>query len=124
MAEISRLGLAMGCREQTFGGLAGIGDLIVTATSVHSRNNRCGMLIGKGVPVEEAIKQVGMVVEGINALPAAMALAKKYQVEMPIVEAAYGVVREGLAPGTVVHQLMSRDKKPELPPAALDNHYE
>ncbi len=124
MAEISRLGLAMGCREQTFGGLAGIGDLIVTATSVHSRNNRCGMLIGKGVPVEEAIKQVGMVVEGINALPAAMALAKKYQVEMPIVEAAFQVVKEGLAPGEVVHLLMGRDKKPELPPAALDNRYE
>ena len=124
MAEISRLGLAMGCREQTFGGLAGIGDLIVTATSVHSRNNRCGMLIGKGVPVEEAIKQVGMVVEGINALPAAMALAKKYQVEMPIVEAAFQVVKECLAPGEVVHLLMGRDKKPELPPAALDNRYE
>ena len=124
MAEISRLGLAMGCREQTFGGLAGIGDLIVTATSVHSRNNRCGMLIGKGMAVEEAIKQVGMVVEGINALPAAMALAKKYQVEMPIVEAAFQVVKEGLAPGKVVHLLMSRDKKPELPPAALDNRYE
>jgi glycerol-3-phosphate dehydrogenase (NAD(P)+) len=82
------------------------------------------MLIGKGVPVEEAIKQVGMVVEGINALPAAMALAKKYQVEMPIVEAAFQVVKEGLAPGKVVHLLMSRDKKPELPPAALDNRYE
>ena len=114
----------MGCREQTFGGLAGIGDLIVTATSTHSRNNRCGMLIGKGVPVEEAIKQVGMVVEGINALPAAMALAKKYQVEMPIVEAAFQVVKEGLAPGAVVHLLMGRDKKPELPLAALDNRYE
>ena len=124
MAEISRLGLAMGCREQTFGGLAGIGDLIVTATSVHSRNNRCGMLIGQGVQVEDAIKQVGMVVEGINALPATMALAKKYQVEMPIVEAAYSVVCEGVAPKDVVQQLMSRGKKPELPPSALDNRYE
>ena len=123
MAEISRLGLAMGCREQTFGGLAGIGDLIVTATSVHSRNNRCGMLIGQGVPVDEAIKQVGMVVEGINALPATMKLAQKYNVEMPIVKAAYQVVMEGVSPKTVVQQLMSRDKKPELPPMALDNHY-
>ena len=123
MAEISRLGMAMGCKEQTFGGLAGIGDLIVTATSVHSRNNRCGMLIGQGVPVDEAIKQVGMVVEGINALPAAMTLAKKYNVEMPIVEAAYQVVKEGVAPKDVVQQLMSRGKKPELPPSALDNHY-
>lgn len=121
MAEISRLGMAMGCKEQTFGGLAGIGDLIVTATSVHSRNNRCGMLIGQGVPVSEAIKQVGMVVEGINALPAAMALAKKYQVEMPIVEAAYGVVYEGVSPKEVVHYLMTRDKKPELPQSAFNN---
>ena len=124
MAEISRLGLAMGCREQTFGGLAGIGDLIVTATSMHSRNNRCGMLIGQGVPVEEAKKQVGMVVEGINALPAAMALKKKYDVEMPIVEAAYAVVFRNIPPKNVVQQLMTRDKKPELPPAAWDNQYE
>ena len=123
MAEISRLGKAMGCREQTFGGLAGIGDLIVTATSVHSRNNRCGMLIGQGVPVEEAVRQVGMVVEGINALPATMALAEKYNVEMPIVEAAYQVVHGGVRPETVVRQLMGRDKKPELPRSALDNHY-
>ncbi|MBQ7769428.1 MAG: NAD(P)-dependent glycerol-3-phosphate dehydrogenase [Oscillospiraceae bacterium] len=124
MAEISRLGMAMGCREQTFGGLAGIGDLIVTATSMHSRNNRCGMLIGQGVPVEEATKQVGMVVEGINALPAAIALKKKYDVEMPIVEAAYAVVFQGIPPKNVVQQLMTRGKKPELPPAAWDNQYE
>ena len=119
MAEIARLGMAMGCREQTFGGLAGIGDLIVTATSVHSRNNRCGMLIGQGVPVDEAIKQVGMVVEGINALPATMKLAQTYHVEMPIVEAAYKVVMEGVSPADVVWQLMSRVKKPELPPMAF-----
>lgn len=124
MAEISRLGIAMGCKEQTFGGLAGIGDLIVTATSIHSRNNRCGMLIGKGTPVEEAIKQTGMVVEGINALPAVMALKEKYAVEMPIVEAAWQIVKEGVAPETVVQQLMGRDRKPELPQSAWDNRYE
>ncbi len=124
MAEISRLGIAMGCKAQTFGGLAGIGDLIVTATSIHSRNNRCGMLIGKGVPVEEAIKQTGMVVEGINALPAVMALKEKYAVEMPIVEAAWQIVKEGVAPETVVQQLMGRDRKPELPQSAWDNRYE
>ena len=123
MAEISRLGVAMGCREQTFGGLAGIGDLIVTATSMHSRNNRCGMLIGQGVPVDDAIKQVGMVVEGVNALPATVKLAEKYGVEMPIVEAAHQVVYQGVAPKDVVQQLMGRGKKPELPPAAWDNHY-
>lgn len=123
IAEISRLGMAMGCKEQTFGGLAGIGDLIVTATSVHSRNNRCGMLIGQGVPVEDAIKQVGMVVEGINALPAAIRLAQKYQVEMPIVDAANAVVNGGLPAADTVQLLMGRDKKPELPPEALKNDY-
>jgi len=82
------------------------------------------MLIGQGVPVEEATKQVGMVVEGINALPAAIALKKKYDVEMPIVEAAYAVVFQGIPPKNVVQQLMARGKKPELPPAAWDNQYE
>ena len=124
MAEIARLGMAMGCREQTFGGLAGIGDLIVTATSVHSRNNRCGMLIGQGMGVREAIEKVGMVVEGINALPAAMRLMEKYAVDMPIVEAVNAVVRGGASPADAVRSLMGRDKKPELPPAALDNRYE
>ena len=76
MAEITRLGKAMGCYEQTFSGLAGIGDLVVTATSQHSRNNRCGVLIGQGIEPDEAVKQVGMVVEGINALPATIQLAK------------------------------------------------
>ena len=124
MAEISRLGIAMGCKEQTFGGLAGIGDLIVTATSVHSRNNRCGTLIGQGVPVDEAIKQTGMVVEGINALPAVIALKEKYNVDMPIVEAAWQVVHQNIAPKDVVQQLMGRGKKPELPQSAWDNRYE
>ncbi len=115
IAEISRLGIAMGCREQTFSGLAGIGDLIVTATSMHSRNNRCGMLIGRGVPVEEAIEQVGMVVEGINALPAAMSLAKKYNVEMPIVEAVHAVISGNVQPSTAINTLMSRDLQSEFP---------
>ena len=123
MAEIARLGEAMGCKPQTFGGLAGIGDLIVTATSVHSRNNRCGMLLGKGVAPKEAVKQVGMVVEGINALPAAMRLAEKYQVEMPIVAAVNAVVNEGADPNDAVAKLMSRDQKPELPAEALRNPY-
>ena len=114
IAEIARLGTAMGCDEHTFGGLAGIGDLIVTATSVHSRNNRCGMLLGQGVPVEEAVKQVGMVVEGLNALPAAMQLKKKYQVEMPIVEAVDAIVNQGVAPADAVRMLMDRGKKPEI----------
>ena len=124
IAEIARLGTAMGCCEQTFGGLAGIGDLIVTATSVHSRNNRCGMMLGQGVKSEEAIRRVGMVVEGINALPAAMALAEKYGVEMPIVEAVNDIVHNGADPKDTVRQLMGRDKKPELPKSALDNLFD
>ena len=124
MAEIARLGTAMGCKEQTFGGLAGIGDLIVTATSSHSRNNRCGMLLGQGVAPEEAVKQVGMVVEGINALPAAMRLKAMYGVEMPIVEAVDALVHGGASPADTVRMLMGRDQKPELPPKALDHHYE
>ena len=124
MAEIARLGEAMGCKPQTFGGLAGIGDLIVTATSIHSRNNRCGMLLGKGVSVKEAVAQVGMVVEGINALPAAMKLAEMYHVEMPIVDAVDAVVNRGADPKDTVAMLMGRDQKPELPAAALRNTYE
>ena len=114
MAEITRLGLAMGCKMQTFAGLAGMGDLIVTATSVHSRNNRCGMLLGQGVPPQEAVKQVGMVVEGINALPAAMRLARKYGVEMPLATAVNAVVNLGADPKDVVAKLMSRDQTSEV----------
>jgi glycerol-3-phosphate dehydrogenase (NAD(P)+) len=114
IAEIRRLGLRMGCFDQTFSGLAGIGDLIVTATSEHSRNNRCGRLIGSGVKPEDAIKQIGMVVEGINALPAAVALAKKYDVEMPITETAYDIIFGGTDPKSAVMKLMMRDKKTEV----------
>ena len=113
MAEITRLGLAMGCHEQTFLGLAGIGDLIVTATSMHSRNNRCGYRIGQGIPVSQAVHEVGMVVEGINAIPAAIELAEKYKVEMPIVEMADAVVSGKVTPKEAVHQLMTRKKKAE-----------
>lgn len=114
IAEISRLGAAMGCREQTFGGLAGIGDLIVTATSMHSRNFRCGILLGKGVPVKEATQQVGMVVEGLNALPAAIKLAKKHNVQMPIIEAVNAIVSGGVDVSKVINLLMSRDLKSEI----------
>ena len=114
MAEITRLGTAMGCKPQTFYGLAGIGDLIVTATSVHSRNNRCGLLLGQGVPPQEAVKQVGMVVEGIHALPAAMRLAEKYNVEMPLAAAVNAVVNEGADPKEAVAKLMARDQTTEI----------
>ncbi|MCQ2405958.1 MAG: NAD(P)-dependent glycerol-3-phosphate dehydrogenase [Oscillospiraceae bacterium] len=109
MAEITRLGIAMGCVEQTFAGLAGMGDLIVTATSEHSRNNRCGKLIGEGCRPEEAVKKIGMVVEGINAIPAVTTLARKYNVDMPLVFAVDDVVNRGIAPRDAVMGLMSRE---------------
>lgn len=124
IAEICRLGIAMGCKEQTFGGLAGIGDLIVTATSMHSRNNRCGILIGQGVPVQDAIKQVGMVVEGLNALPAAISLAKKYNVEMPIVETVDAVVSGRVDVYTAIEVLMARKMKSEICGTAFNNVYD
>jgi len=105
----------MGCNVQTFAGLAGIGDLIVTATSMHSRNNRAGILIGKGESPEQAVKEVGMVVEGINALPAAMELAEKYHVEMPIAQTVNAIVKEGMSASDALRNLMSRDRKSEMP---------
>ena len=114
MAEISRLGKAMGCYEQTFSGLAGIGDLIVTATSQNSRNNRCGILIGQGVEVKKAIEQIGMVVEGINAIPATLQLAKRYQVSMPITEAVDSIVNRGSNPRDVMTDLMNREQISEI----------
>ena len=104
----------MGCEERTFFGLAGIGDLIVTATSNHSRNNRCGILIGQGVPANEAVRQIGMVVEGINALPAAVRLCKQYQMDMPLIDAVRQVVEEGADPAQIVRDLMGRSLKREV----------
>lgn len=115
LAEITRLGLAMGCAEQTFYGLAGIGDMIVTATSEHSRNNRAGMLIGQGYSAEEAAEKVGMVVEGIYALPAAMRLADRYQVDLPIIFAVNDVVTKQKTPIEAVRDLMARTQGSEFP---------
>ena len=114
IAEITRLGLKMGCRRRTFMGLAGIGDLIVTCTSRHSRNNRCGELIGKGLSYEEALLEIGMVVEGYHALEAAMELSRKYETEMPITEAVYDTIKNGIAPLDAMKRLMTRDLKSEL----------
>ena len=114
MAEIRRLGVAMGCREETFAGLAGIGDLFVTATSPHSRNNRCGFYIGQGLSPALAIEKVGMVVEGVNALPAAEALARRRAVDMPITHAVWRVVFDGADPRRAVMDLMNRDTRSEL----------
>ncbi len=114
IAEITRLGLSMGCERPTFMGLAGIGDLIVTCTSRHSRNNRCGELIGRGMSYEEASREIGMVVEGYHALEAAMELSKKYGVELPITEAVYKIIKEDLSPKDAMAALMTRDLKSEL----------
>lgn len=114
MAELTRLGEKLGGTRQTFGGLAGMGDLIVTCTSMHSRNRRCGILIGQGKPVEEAIKEVGATVEGYFAALSAHQLAKKMGVEMPICASAYAVLYEGQPVELVVEQLMTRSKRREV----------
>ncbi len=113
MAEIKRLGAAMNCNESTFAGLAGIGDLIVTATSMHSRNNKTGLLIGQGMSAKEAVDKVGMVVEGINVLPAALELAAKYNVEIPIINTVNDIVNNGKDPLTAVEEILSRKLKKE-----------
>lgn len=114
LAELSRLGKAVGCSPYTFSGLTGMGDLIVTCTSLHSRNNNAGFLIGQGFSVNEAVKKVGMVVEGINALPAAVKLAKKYGVDMPIIFAVNEVVNGNESPQNAVNSLLNRELKAEV----------
>lgn len=113
IAEISRLGTAMGGKPQTFAGLSGIGDLIVTCASMHSRNRRAGILIGKGYSMEEAMKEVKMVVEGVYSAKAARTLSHKYQVPMPIVEQVNEVLFEGKPAGDAVQDLMLRDRQIE-----------
>ena len=112
-AELSRLGIAMGCKAETFAGLSGMGDLIVTCTSMHSRNLHAGMLIGRGKSVEEAKTEVGQVVEGINALPAACRLARQYKVEMPIVQAVEAILDGKLEARSALMALMGRSLKRE-----------
>lgn len=113
IAEIARLGMAMGADGMTFTGLSGIGDLIVTCASMHSRNRRAGILIGKGYTKDQAMAEVQMVVEGVYSAKAAYLLAQKYQVEMPIVEQVNAVLFEGRTPSDAVKELMLRDKKIE-----------
>ena len=113
LAEIKRLGTALGANAETFSGLSGIGDLIVTCTSQHSRNRKAGMLIGQGKTLEETLEEVQMVVEGIVATEVAYNLSKKVEVEMPITEAIYSVLHKGVSPRDAVEELMSRDGKCE-----------
>ena len=113
LAEVARLGMALGAHRETFAGLAGVGDLIVTCTSMHSRNLHAGMLIGRGKSVEEAKTEVDQVVEGINALPAACRLAKQYKVEMPIVQAVEAILDGKLEARSALMALMGRSLKRE-----------
>ena len=114
IAEMSRLGVSMGASPESFGGLSGIGDLIVTCASMHSRNRRAGILIGQGKSADEAMKEVEMVVEGVYAAKAAKKLAEKYGVDMPIVNEVNKVLFEGKSPADAVSGLMLRDKTAEV----------
>ncbi len=113
LAEMTRLGTAMGAKPETFSGLSGIGDLIVTCTSMHSRNRRAGILIGQGMSVDEAQKTVNMVVEGVRSCKAAKELADRKGVEMPIITEAYNVLFNNKKPEDAIKALMVRDKKNE-----------
>jgi glycerol-3-phosphate dehydrogenase (NAD(P)+) len=114
MHEIIRIGTRLGGQSTTFSGLTGMGDLIVTCTSMHSRNRRAGILIGKGYTTEEATKEVGMVVEGITACKAFYTLKEKEDVDMPITDVLYRILFEGLNSKEAVNALMTRDKKDEI----------
>jgi glycerol-3-phosphate dehydrogenase (NAD(P)+) len=113
LAEISEMGYLLGGRKETFAGLAGVGDLIVTCTSKHSRNRRAGLYIGQGMTPEAAMEKVGATVEGYYAAKAANELAEKTGAEMPISREVYRVLYEGKAPGLVLNELMTRDRKSE-----------
>ena len=114
MAEIMRLGLAMGAKVETLSGLSGMGDLIVTCTSRHSRNRNAGYLIGQGKTYEEAMEEVKMIVEGVYSAKAAKILAEKYNVDMPIVDAVNGVLFDGKSAKDAMFQLLTRDRKAEV----------
>ena len=113
LVEIARLGTTMGGEEKTFYGLTGLGDLIVTCGSEHSRNRRAGELIGKGYSIDDAKKQIGMTIESIDNIDVAYSLSKKYNVEMPIVNAVYDVLYNGLDAREAVNNLMTRELKEE-----------
>ena len=114
LAEITRLGTAMGAKRETFAGLSGVGDLIVTCTSMHSRNRRAGILLGKGKSLEQTLSEVHMVVEGVNTAAAAYLLSQKYNTPMPITEQAYNILYNGKDARQAVCDLMTRDKKIEV----------
>lgn len=114
ITEMARLGIKVGADRETFSGLTGIGDLIVTCTSMHSRNRRCGIMIGEGMRPNEATEKIGMVVEGMFTTEAAYELAKKVGVEMPITECIYRCIKEEITARQAVELLMGRDRKNEV----------
>ena len=114
LTELARLGVALGGCSETFAGLAGVGDMIVTCTSMHSRNRRAGILVGQGMPVPEAMERIGAVVEGYYAACSAYQLAEKVGVDMPITREAYAVLYEGKAPTKAIETLMQRNKRHEF----------
>lgn len=124
LSEMFMLGGVLECNPTTFSSLAEMGDTIVTRVGKHSRNNRCGYLIGKGVPVSEAIEQVGMVVKGINTLLAALELSNKYQIDMPIVSSVYKIINRGIKPYDVVKELFDREQKDEVSKNSLREVFE
>ncbi len=113
LVEISRLGVALGGQKDTFYGLTGLGDLIVTCSSMHSRNRRAGMLIGKGYSIDETRKEVGMTIESIDNIEVAYKLSKLHNIEVPIIDTVYGVLYNNLNPREAVKMLMTRDLKSE-----------
>ena len=113
LKEVVRLGVELGGKEETFYGLSGLGDLIVTCLSDHSRNRKAGYLIGQGKSLEETKKEVGMVIESIDNIDVAYELGRLHNIEMPIVETVYRVLYESLDPQEAVKDLMTRDKKME-----------
>lgn len=119
LAEITRVGVEMGANPQTFAGLAGVGDLVVTATSRHSRNWRAGSLLGQGMKLEDVLSKMDMVVEGVRTTKAAREIAVKYNVQMPIAMQLYHVLFDGLDVRTAVETLMGRDKKTEMEAMSL-----
>ncbi len=113
LTEISRLGISMGASAETFGGISGVGDLIVTCCSVHSRNRRCGFYVGEGLTVKEAVQKVGMTVEGITAALCAYRLAEKQGVEMPITQQIYKLIEGEITAAQAVEELLGRPLKHE-----------
>lgn len=113
LSEIAKLGVAMGCQKDTFYGLSGLGDLLVTCLSEHSRNRKAGIIIGEGGTVEEAREKIGMTIEAIDNIETAYQLSKKYDVEMPIVDSVYNILFNKLTPDEAVLKLMTREAKQE-----------